>query len=95
MYAAVFEHVTLTGHWELRDADDLNTHSYGIACHQCGTWWTAPVPRPGQGEQWADGLYSPTIERRRQFLADGVQEILKRVYKVGRTAWSYVLEPEV
>jgi hypothetical protein len=92
VYKAAFDHVTLTGHKDLFDADDITTNTQGVACRECGEWWVAGVPRPGEGEKWEEGLYRPTIAQRKKYLAVNVAEILKRLSSKW-TAWDRVLDP--
>jgi hypothetical protein len=52
MYRDALDHVQVTGHTCLFCADDLIRRLVGILCNECETYWTAPLPGPGQFMDW-------------------------------------------
>ena len=104
LFATAFKHVEETGHALLRCADypggvdvSVSPPRLGIECEECKTWWTCPVPRPGEFNHWPHHLlegkrFDHTAAGRRDFLAYGVTEALKKrgPSVVGPSKWDWI-----
>jgi hypothetical protein len=92
MYEAAFKHVEERGHVNLACAD-APTEFLGILCIECLTWWRAPHPRRGQLYHWPHDLlewrqFESTAAGRREFLANGILEAMRRRPRVRvATVW--------